>query len=77
MDGEVKLNRVLVLAQEVGHGLGLWLRLGELAAVDLGAGLIGRPLRWKRHTAGSYRCRDSVHFEIVNHYFEIVSHYCQ
>lgn len=61
VDGEVKLNRVLVLAQEVGHGLGLWLRLGELAAVDLSAGLVRRPLRWKKHIAGSHRCCDNVY----------------
>lgn len=47
MDGDVELDRVLVAAEEIGHGPGLWFRLRELAAVDLGAGFSGGSLRWE------------------------------
>lgn len=48
VDGEVKLNWVLVATQKVGHGLGLWLRLWERSAVDLHAGIIRSSLRWRK-----------------------------
>lgn len=44
VDGDVELHRVLVAAQEVGHGATLWLRLGEGATVDLAAGVAGSAL---------------------------------
>lgn len=44
VDGDVELHRVLVAPQEVGHGATLWLRLGEGATVDLGAGVAGSAL---------------------------------
>lgn len=46
VDADVKLNCVLVSAQEVGHGPGLWLGLGERAAVDLGAAIMRGSLSW-------------------------------
>ena len=53
VDGEVELDRIIVVAQEVGHGLRLGLRLGEGAAVGVGAGLTRRPLSWEeqQHTS--------------------------
>lgn len=44
VDGDVELHRVLVAAQEVGHGATLWLRLRKGATVDLGARVAGGAL---------------------------------
>lgn len=54
VDGEVKLNRVLVTAQEVSHGLRLRLGLGEGPAVDLRAGVVRGSLGWRQHSS-SYK----------------------